>query len=109
MRQNFLGVVVGTAMQKTVKVRVMSQKVHPIVRKVPLGYKHNAAFTSVQIARRDPPMIPETTRIVLTLEEEFGETSQHPAYLFAQKADSIHLLNFLLTDIQIVQELPRSR
>jgi hypothetical protein len=34
MRQNFLGVVVGTAMQKTVKVRVMTQKVHPIVRKV---------------------------------------------------------------------------
>jgi small subunit ribosomal protein S17 len=34
MRQNFMGVVVGTAMQKTIKVRVMSQKVHPIVRKV---------------------------------------------------------------------------
>ncbi|CAG8509565.1 7403_t:CDS:2 [Cetraspora pellucida] len=33
-RQNFFGIVVGTAMQKTVKVRVARQFVHPIVRKV---------------------------------------------------------------------------
>lgn len=39
MRQNFMGVVVGTAMQKTVKVRVMSQKIHPIVRKVIVLFK----------------------------------------------------------------------
>ncbi|KAF9298914.1 30S ribosomal protein S17 [Linnemannia elongata] len=40
MRQNFMGVVVGTAMQKTVKVRVMSQKVHPIVRKTYKSFKN---------------------------------------------------------------------
>ncbi|KAF9334800.1 hypothetical protein BG006_001453 [Podila minutissima] len=40
MRQNFMGVVVGTAMQKTVKVRVMSQKIHPIVRKTYKSYKN---------------------------------------------------------------------
>ncbi|CAG8783960.1 3694_t:CDS:2, partial [Acaulospora morrowiae] len=33
VRQNFVGIVVGTAMQKTVKVRVARQFVHPKVRK----------------------------------------------------------------------------
>ncbi|KAI1314919.1 hypothetical protein EDD11_001556 [Mortierella claussenii] len=40
MRQNFMGVVVGTAMQKTVKVRVVSEKVHPIVRKSYKSFKN---------------------------------------------------------------------
>ncbi|KAL1919345.1 mitochondrial 37S ribosomal protein uS17m [Calcarisporiella thermophila] len=34
MRQNFVGMVVSTAMQKTVKVRVTRQKMHPIVQKM---------------------------------------------------------------------------
>lgn len=34
MRQNFIGMVVGNAMQKTVKVKVTRSKLHPIVLKV---------------------------------------------------------------------------
>lgn len=34
MRQNFVGMVVSNAMQKTIKVKVTSQKLHPIVLKV---------------------------------------------------------------------------
>lgn len=34
MRQNFIGMVVSNAMQKTIKVKVTSQKLHPIVLKV---------------------------------------------------------------------------
>lgn len=36
MRQNFVGMVVSNAMQKTIKVKVTTQKLHPIVRKVNL-------------------------------------------------------------------------
>ena len=35
-RQNFIGMVISTAMQKTVKVRVERQVMHPKVQKV--GY-----------------------------------------------------------------------
>lgn len=38
MRQNFIGMVVSNAMQKTIKVKVTSQKLHPIVRKVMVKY-----------------------------------------------------------------------
>ncbi|KAF9158676.1 hypothetical protein DFQ26_007357 [Actinomortierella ambigua] len=51
MRQNFLGVVVGTAMQKTVKVRVMTQKVHPIVRKTYNSYKNYLAHDEASKAK----------------------------------------------------------
>lgn len=34
MRQNFIGMVIGTAMQKTAKVRVARTALHPIVKKV---------------------------------------------------------------------------
>jgi small subunit ribosomal protein S17 len=34
MRQNFIGMVVSTAMSKTVKVKVVRQKLHPIAMKV---------------------------------------------------------------------------
>jgi small subunit ribosomal protein S17 len=34
MRQNFVGMVVSNAMEKTVKVKVIRQKLHPIVLKV---------------------------------------------------------------------------
>ncbi|KAF9921957.1 hypothetical protein FBU30_007984 [Linnemannia zychae] len=40
MRQNFMGIVVGTAQTKTVKVRVMTQKFHPIVRKSYKSFKN---------------------------------------------------------------------
>ncbi|KAI9104711.1 hypothetical protein DFS34DRAFT_604168 [Phlyctochytrium arcticum] len=39
-RQTFLGEVVGTAMQKTVKVRVARTRIHPIVQK-PVVYHKN--------------------------------------------------------------------
>jgi ribosomal protein S17 len=39
MRQNFIGMVVGNAMQKTIKVKVTSQKIHPIVMKVIFLFK----------------------------------------------------------------------
>lgn len=42
MRQNFIGMVVSDAMQKTIRVKVTSQKVHPIVLKVNLS---NFKFT----------------------------------------------------------------
>ncbi|ORX90547.1 nucleic acid-binding protein [Basidiobolus meristosporus CBS 931.73] len=34
MRQNFIGMVVGTAMRKTVKVRVPRHIPHPVVKKI---------------------------------------------------------------------------
>ncbi|KAI8988370.1 30S ribosomal protein S17 [Mycotypha africana] len=40
MRQNFIGMVVSNAMQKTVKVKVARQKIHPIVRKTIKSYKN---------------------------------------------------------------------
>jgi len=39
VRQNFVGIVVGTAMQKTVKVRVARQFVHPKVQKLITRHK----------------------------------------------------------------------
>ncbi|CAG8559754.1 6426_t:CDS:2, partial [Scutellospora calospora] len=39
-RQNLFGIVIGTAMQKTVKVRVARQFVHPIVRKIITRHKN---------------------------------------------------------------------
>ncbi|KAI9264796.1 30S ribosomal protein S17 [Sporodiniella umbellata] len=39
MRQNFIGMVVSNAMQKTIKVRVTAQKLHPLVRKTIKSHK----------------------------------------------------------------------
>jgi ribosomal protein S17 len=41
MRQNFVGMVVSNAMQKTVKVKVTSTKLHPIVLKVKIRIVHH--------------------------------------------------------------------
>ncbi|CAJ0650975.1 2717_t:CDS:2 [Entrophospora sp. SA101] len=38
-RQNFVGIVIGTAMRKTVKVNVARQATHPIVRKIITKHK----------------------------------------------------------------------
>ncbi|KAI9363794.1 30S ribosomal protein S17 [Pilaira anomala] len=43
MRQNFIGMVVSNAMQKTIKVKVISQKVHPIVLKTMKTHKNYLA------------------------------------------------------------------
>ncbi|RCI07225.1 hypothetical protein CU098_008110 [Rhizopus stolonifer] len=40
MRQNFIGMVVSNAMQKTIKVKVASQKLHPLVRKTIKSHKN---------------------------------------------------------------------
>ncbi|GAA5805776.1 30S ribosomal protein S17 [Helicostylum pulchrum] len=40
MRQNFVGMVVSNAMQKTIKVKVTSQKLHPIVLKTMKSHKN---------------------------------------------------------------------
>ncbi|KAI8344947.1 30S ribosomal protein S17 [Blakeslea trispora] len=40
MRQNFIGMVVSNAMQKTVKVKVTSQKLHPVVLKTIKTHKN---------------------------------------------------------------------
>ncbi|CAG8756395.1 30S ribosomal protein S17 [Gigaspora rosea] len=48
-RQNFFGIVVGTAMQKTVKVRVARQFVHPIVRKIITRHKKFLAHDEKEI------------------------------------------------------------
>ncbi|CDS11206.1 Putative 30S ribosomal protein S17 [Lichtheimia ramosa] len=40
MRQNFIGMVVGNAMQKTVKVKVTRSKLHPIVLKTIKSHKN---------------------------------------------------------------------
>ncbi|KAI9597915.1 30S ribosomal protein S17 [Syncephalis fuscata] len=39
MRQNFIGMVIGTAMQKTVKVRVAKVSEHPVVKKMITKHK----------------------------------------------------------------------
>ncbi|KAI8055471.1 30S ribosomal protein S17 [Syncephalis plumigaleata] len=39
MRQNFVGMVIGTAMQKTVKVRVAKMSMHPVVKKMITKHK----------------------------------------------------------------------
>ncbi|CAM0139815.1 hypothetical protein VKS41_000800 [Umbelopsis sp. WA50703] len=43
MRQNFIGMVVSTAMSKTVKVKVVRQKLHPIVLKTIRSHKNYLA------------------------------------------------------------------
>ncbi|GAB5588631.1 hypothetical protein Unana1_03531 [Umbelopsis nana] len=43
MRQNFIGMVVSTAMSKTVKVKVVRQKLHPIVMKTIRSHKNYLA------------------------------------------------------------------
>ncbi|PVU94399.1 hypothetical protein BB559_003019 [Furculomyces boomerangus] len=40
VRKNFIGIVVSTAMQKTVKIRVPKRKMHPIVGKEILQHKN---------------------------------------------------------------------
>ncbi|CAG8433928.1 12139_t:CDS:2 [Ambispora gerdemannii] len=40
MRQTLVGVVVGTAMRKTAKVRVASQRMHPRVHKIVTCHKN---------------------------------------------------------------------
>ncbi|CAG8498767.1 2165_t:CDS:2 [Paraglomus brasilianum] len=49
MRQQFVGVVVGTAMQLTAKVRVASQRVHPIVHKLVTKHKNILAHDAEQV------------------------------------------------------------
>ncbi|EIE78062.1 hypothetical protein G6F57_008454 [Rhizopus arrhizus] len=48
MRQNFIGMVVSNAMQKTIKVKVTSQKLHPIVRKTIKSHKNYLAHDENQ-------------------------------------------------------------
>ena len=45
-RQSFVGTVIGTAMQKTIKVRVERIKMHPVVAKV-WGLKKGHLWTNV--------------------------------------------------------------
>ncbi|CAG8477801.1 7056_t:CDS:2 [Ambispora leptoticha] len=47
MRQTLVGVVVGTAMRKTAKVRVASQRMHPRVHKVPHDEKEDCSLGDV--------------------------------------------------------------
>ncbi|KAI7861869.1 30S ribosomal protein S17 [Spinellus fusiger] len=49
MRQNFIGMVVSNAMQKTVKVKVTSQKMHPIVLKTIQSHKNYLAHDENQL------------------------------------------------------------
>lgn len=56
MRQNFIGMVVSTAMSKTVKVKVVSQKLHPIVQKVRL-YRQTST-TGIGVVARFAHLLP---------------------------------------------------
>ncbi|CAO3616269.1 unnamed protein product [Cunninghamella blakesleeana] len=49
MRQNFVGMVVGNAMQKTVKVKVVRQKLHPIVLKTIKSHKNYLAHDEKEL------------------------------------------------------------
>ncbi|KAI8073270.1 30S ribosomal protein S17 [Gongronella butleri] len=49
MRQNFVGMVVGNAMQKTVKVKVVREKLHPVVLKTIKSHKNYLAHDENQL------------------------------------------------------------
>ncbi|KAI8099523.1 30S ribosomal protein S17 [Halteromyces radiatus] len=49
MRQNFVGMVVSNAMQKTVKVKVIRQKLHPVVLKTMKTHKNYLAHDENQL------------------------------------------------------------
>ncbi|SAM09061.1 hypothetical protein [Absidia glauca] len=49
MRQNFVGMVVSNAMEKTVKVKVIRQKLHPIVLKTMKTHKNYLAHDENQL------------------------------------------------------------
>ncbi|CAO3597357.1 unnamed protein product [Absidia cylindrospora] len=49
MRQNFVGMVVSNAMEKTVKVKVIRQKLHPIVMKTMKTHKNYLAHDENQL------------------------------------------------------------
>ncbi|KAI9307317.1 hypothetical protein BJ944DRAFT_197854 [Cunninghamella echinulata] len=51
MRQNFVGMVVGNAMQKTVKVKVVRQKVHPVVLKTIKTHKNYLAHDENELCK----------------------------------------------------------
>ncbi|ORZ22990.1 30S ribosomal protein S17 [Absidia repens] len=49
MRQNFVGMVVSNAMEKTVKVKVIRQKLHPVVLKTMKTHKNYLAHDENQL------------------------------------------------------------
>lgn len=51
MRQNFIGMVVSNAMQKTIKVKVTSQKVHPIVLKTIKTHKNYLVHDEKEVCK----------------------------------------------------------
>ncbi|CEG70911.1 hypothetical protein CU097_013867 [Rhizopus azygosporus] len=51
MRQNFVGMVVSNAMQKTIKVKVTTQKLHPIVRKTIKSHKNYLAHDEKEVCQ----------------------------------------------------------
>ncbi|KAI8879853.1 30S ribosomal protein S17 [Backusella circina FSU 941] len=51
MRQNFIGMVVGNAMQKTIKVKVTTQKIHPIVMKAIKTHKNYLAHDEKELCK----------------------------------------------------------
>ncbi|CAO3619153.1 unnamed protein product [Cunninghamella echinulata] len=51
MRQNFVGMVVGNAMQKTVKVKVVRQKLHPVVLKTIKLHKNYLAHDENELCK----------------------------------------------------------
>ncbi|ORX61563.1 30S ribosomal protein S17 [Hesseltinella vesiculosa] len=51
MRQNFVGMVIGNAMQKTVKVKVVREKMHPIVLKSIRSHKNYLAHDENELCK----------------------------------------------------------
>ncbi|KAI9484024.1 MAG: 30S ribosomal protein S17 [Benjaminiella poitrasii] len=51
MRQNFIGMVVSNAMQKTIKVKVTREKVHPIVLKTMKTYKNYLVHDEKEVCK----------------------------------------------------------
>ncbi|KAI8645729.1 30S ribosomal protein S17 [Parasitella parasitica] len=51
MRQNFIGMVVSNAMQKTIKVKVTSQKLHPVVLKTIKTHKNYLAHDEKEVCK----------------------------------------------------------
>ncbi|KAI8997779.1 30S ribosomal protein S17 [Pilobolus umbonatus] len=51
MRQNFVGMVISNAMQKSVRVKVTSHKVHPVVLKTMKTHKNYIAHDENQVCK----------------------------------------------------------
>ncbi|KAI8051389.1 30S ribosomal protein S17 [Gilbertella persicaria] len=62
MRQNFIGMVVSNAMQKTVKVKVASQKLHPVVLKTIKTHKNYLAHDEKGVCKLGDIVRIEATR-----------------------------------------------